>query len=55
MLKNGPPGWNIRSIKQAYSNGLIKLFEDTLDLDGDHQVVFQQRVGDLLNFFSLYF
>jgi len=38
MLKNGPPGWNIRSIKQAYSNGLIKLFEDTLDLDGEEKI-----------------
>jgi ADP-ribose pyrophosphatase len=38
MLKNGPRGWNIRSIKQAYSNGLIKLFEDTLDLDGEEKI-----------------
>ena len=33
MFKNAPPGWTIKSVKHIYSNDLIKLFEDTLNLD----------------------
>jgi ADP-ribose pyrophosphatase len=38
MFKNGPLGWRIRSTKQIYSNDLIKLFEDTLDLNGEDKI-----------------
>jgi ADP-ribose pyrophosphatase len=38
MLKNAPPGWTIKSVKHIYSNDLIKLFEDTLDLDGEEKI-----------------
>jgi len=35
MFKNAPPGWAIKLVKHIYSNDLIKVFEDTLDLDGE--------------------
>src|ERR687894_98372 len=38
MFKNAPPGWAIKLVKHIYSNDLIKLFEDTLDLDGEEKV-----------------
>jgi ADP-ribose pyrophosphatase len=38
MFKNAPPGWTIKSFKHIYSNDLIKLFEDTLDLDGEEKI-----------------
>lgn len=38
MFRNAPPGWRIKSTKQVYSNDLIKLFEDTLDLDGEDKI-----------------
>jgi ADP-ribose pyrophosphatase len=38
MFKNAPPGWTIKSSKHIYSNDLIKLFEDTLDLDGEEKI-----------------
>ena len=38
MFKNAPPGWTIKSVKHIYSNDLIKLFEDTLDLDGEEKI-----------------
>jgi ADP-ribose pyrophosphatase len=39
MFKNAPPpGWTIKSVKHTYSNDLIKLFEDTLDLDGEEKI-----------------
>ena len=38
MFRNAPPGWRIKSTKQIYSNDLIKLFEDTLDLDGEDKI-----------------
>ena len=38
MFRNAPPGWRIKSTKQIYSNNLIKLFEDTLDLDGEDKI-----------------
>jgi ADP-ribose pyrophosphatase len=38
MFKNAPPGWTIKSFKHVYSNDLIKLFEDTLDLDGEEKI-----------------
>src|ERR671919_2536431 len=38
MFKNAPPGWTIKLVKQVYSNDLIKLFEDTLDLDGEEKI-----------------
>jgi ADP-ribose pyrophosphatase len=38
MFKNAPPGWTTKSVKHIYSNDLIKLFEDTLDLDGEEKI-----------------
>ena len=38
MFKNAPRGWTIKSVKQVYSNNLIQLFEDTLDLDGEEKI-----------------
>jgi len=38
LFRNAPPGWRIKSTKQIYSNDLIKLFEDTLDLDGEDKI-----------------
>jgi ADP-ribose pyrophosphatase len=38
MFKNAPPGWTIKSFKHVYSNDLIKVFEDTLDLDGEEKI-----------------
>src|ERR671918_742686 len=38
MFKNSPPGWTIKSVKHIYSNDLIELFEDTLDLDGEEKI-----------------
>src|SRR5919108_6301449 len=38
MFKNAPPGWTIKSVKHIYFNDLIKLFEDTLDLDGEEKI-----------------
>jgi hypothetical protein len=33
-----PPGWAIKLVKHIYSNDLIKVFEDTLDLDGEEKI-----------------
>jgi hypothetical protein len=38
VFKNAPPGWAIKLIKHIYSNDLIKVFEDTLDLDGEEKI-----------------
>lgn len=38
MFKNAPAGWRIKSTKQAYSNDLLKVFEDKLDLDGEDKI-----------------
>jgi ADP-ribose pyrophosphatase len=38
LFRNAPPRWRIKSTKQLYSNDLIKLFEDTLDLDGEDKI-----------------
>jgi ADP-ribose pyrophosphatase len=38
LFRNAPPGRRIKSTKQIYSNDLIKLFEDTLDLDGEDKI-----------------
>jgi hypothetical protein len=38
MFKNAPPGWTLMSVKHIYSNDLIELFEDTLDLDGEEKI-----------------
>jgi hypothetical protein len=38
MFKNAPPGWAIKLVKLIYSNDLIKVFEDTLDLDGEEKI-----------------
>jgi ADP-ribose pyrophosphatase len=33
-LKNAPTGWKVNSVNKVYSNDLIELYEDVLDLDG---------------------
>jgi ADP-ribose pyrophosphatase len=38
LFRNAPPGWKIKSTKQVYSSDLIKLFEDTLDLNGEDKI-----------------
>jgi ADP-ribose diphosphatase len=38
LLRNGPAGWKIKSTKQVYSSDLIKLYEDTLDLNGEEKI-----------------
>jgi ADP-ribose pyrophosphatase len=38
LFRNAPSGWRIKSTKQVYFNDLIKLFEDTLDLDGEDKI-----------------
>jgi ADP-ribose pyrophosphatase len=38
MFKNASPGWTLMSVKHIYSNDLIELFEDTLDLDGEEKI-----------------
>jgi ADP-ribose pyrophosphatase len=37
-MKNAPNGWNVNSVKKIYSNDLIELYEDILDLDGIEKV-----------------
>jgi ADP-ribose pyrophosphatase len=38
LFKNAPAGWRIKSTKQAYSNDLLKVFEDTLDLGREDRI-----------------
>jgi ADP-ribose pyrophosphatase len=38
VLKNAPNGWKVNSTKKVYSNDLIELYEDTLDLNGIEKV-----------------
>jgi ADP-ribose pyrophosphatase len=38
LFKNAPAGWRLKSTKQAYSNDLLKVFEDTLDLGGEDKI-----------------
>ncbi|HJT47089.1 MAG TPA: NUDIX hydrolase [Nitrososphaeraceae archaeon] len=38
MFRNAPPGWKVKSSKEIYSHNLIKIFEDTLDLDGEETI-----------------
>jgi ADP-ribose diphosphatase len=38
MLKNAPIGWKINSVKKVYSNELIEIYEDTLDLKGEERI-----------------
>jgi ADP-ribose pyrophosphatase len=38
MLKNAPIGWKVNSVKKVYSNELIELYEDTLDLKGEEKI-----------------
>ena len=38
MFRNAPSGWTIKSTTQKYSNDLLKVFEDTLDLDGEDKI-----------------
>jgi ADP-ribose pyrophosphatase len=38
LFKNAPAEWRIKSTKQAYSNDLLKVFEDKLDLGGEDKI-----------------
>ena len=38
MLKNAPIGWKVNSVKKVYSNELIEIYEDTLDLKGEEKI-----------------
>ena len=38
MLKNAPTGWKVDTAKRVYSNELIELYEDTLDLEGQEKI-----------------
>jgi ADP-ribose pyrophosphatase len=38
LFKNAPAEWRIKSTKQAYSNNLLKVFEDTLDLGREDKI-----------------
>ena len=38
LLNNAPGKWNFVSTKEVYSNYFIKLFEDTLDLQGREKI-----------------
>jgi ADP-ribose pyrophosphatase len=38
MLKNAPTGWELDAAKKMYSNELIELYEDTLDLEGQEKI-----------------
>jgi len=33
-LENAPKGWKVNSTKKVYSNYLLELYEDLLDLNG---------------------
>jgi ADP-ribose pyrophosphatase len=37
-LKNAPNDWKVNSVKKVYSNDLIELYEDSLDLNGIEKV-----------------
>jgi ADP-ribose pyrophosphatase len=37
-LKNAPNDWKVNSVKKVYSNELIELYEDILDLNGIEKV-----------------
>lgn len=37
-LKNAPNDWKVNSVKKVYSNDLIELYEDILDLNGIEKV-----------------
>ena len=54
MLKNAPPGWKIEAAKQIYSNDFIKLFEDTLDLNGEEKI-YTSNTQKLFDHSSFYF
>jgi ADP-ribose pyrophosphatase len=38
QLENAPKGWKVDSTKKVYSNYLLKLYEDTLDLNGKEKI-----------------
>jgi len=37
-LENAPKGWKVNSTKNVYSNYLLELYEDTLDLNGKEKI-----------------
>lgn len=37
-MKNAPNDWKVNSVKKVYSNDLIELYEDILDLNGIEKV-----------------
>ena len=38
QLENAPKGWKINSTKKVYSNYLLELYEDLLDLNGKEKI-----------------
>ena len=38
LLENAPKGWKVNSTKNVYSNYLLELYEDTLDLNGKEKI-----------------
>jgi ADP-ribose pyrophosphatase len=38
MLKNAPKGWKVNSKRKIYSNDLIEIYEDILDLEGKEKI-----------------
>ena len=38
QLENAPKGWKVNSTKKVYSNYLLELYEDTLDLNGKEKI-----------------
>ena len=38
QLENAPKGWKVNSTKNVYSNYLLKLYEDILDLNGKEKI-----------------
>jgi ADP-ribose pyrophosphatase len=37
-VKNAPAGWKVKSSRQVYDNHYLKVYEDTLDLDGTEKL-----------------
>ena len=38
QLENAPKGWKVNSTKKVYSNYLLELYEDLLDLNGKEKI-----------------
>lgn len=48
MFKNAPTGWKVNSTKNVYTNDLIELYEDTLELGvGAKKFTFEDLEGTI--------